>query len=403
MSRPYDLILLGATGFTGRFVAQYLLKTYGWGGDLKWAIAGRNLGKLHRLRDELGQSDLPYFVADSLDPTSLDQMTAQAKVLCSTVGPFAKYGSEVVASCVRQGTHYCDITGEIQWIKRMIDAHHQEAEAKKLRIVHCCGFDSIPSDLGVFWLQKQAKERTGQYCRHIKTGLKAAKGGFSGGTITSLTSVVEEAYQDKSLFGLLNDPYGLNPDGQKEGPDRRDLREVVYDEDFKSWICPFVMAPINTKVVRRGHALRDYPYGRDFRYEEVSLTGDGLGGKIKGYAIGTVLGLFYKAKPGSFSKWMLDKITPDPGQGPSPKSLENGFWVYDQVGILPDGEILRSRISTDYDPGYGSTSRMLGESAVCLAQDELPENYGMQTPASAMGDKLLTRLQEKAEVKFRMK
>jgi len=403
MSRPYDLILLGATGFTGQFVAQYLLDAYGFGQDLKWALAGRNLDKLHRLRDELGQPDLPLLVADSTDPAALDSITAQTRVLCTTVGPFARYGSETVASCVRQGTHYCDITGEVQWIKRMIDTHHDEAEAKKLRIVHCCGFDSIPSDMGVFWLQKEALERTGQYCRHIKTGLKAAKGGFSGGTISSLANVLAEAEEDKRIYGLLNDPYGLNPEDKKEGPDQRDLREVVYEEDFRSWACPFIMAPINTKIVRRGHALRDYPYGKNFRYEELMLTGKGLGGRLKSNLIRIGLGLFYGAKPGSLLRRILDRMAPQPGQGPSAQSRKDGFWVYDQVGILPDGQILRSRISTDYDPGYGSTSRMLGEAAVCLAKDELPEHYGVITPSVAMGEPLMTRLQQKAEVKFRIR
>lgn len=401
--RPYELVVLGATGFTGRLVAEYLLKKYGVGDSLRWAMAGRNQEKLERVRAELGNQNIPLEVADTLDAASLDALTQKTRVVCTTVGPYATYGSEVVASCVRSGTHYCDLTGEVPWIRRMIDAHHDEAFAKKLKIVHCCGFDSIPSDMGVFWLQKQAQEHYQTYCRHIKTGVKAAKGGFSGGTIASLTNVLAEAEADKSIYGILFNPYSLNPEGEREGPDQSDLRTVTYDEDFGSWTCPFVMAAINTKIVRRGHALRRYPYGKDFRYEEVTLTGRGTSGRLKGWLTSLPLGILMKAKPGSSAKRLLDWFAPKPGQGPDKKARESGFWVYDQVGILPDGTRLKSRIKGDRDPGYGSTSKMLAEAAVCLAQDELSDTYGSLTPASAMGDALLERIQVNAGVELRFR
>lgn len=401
--RPYDVIVMGATGFTGFLVAEYLLKTYGVGQGLHWAMAGRNVDKLERKRAELGHEAIPLIQANSFDAESLDQMTRQTKVLCSTVGPYAKYGSETVASCVRSGTHYCDLTGEVQWIRRMIDAHHESAGAKKLKITHCCGFDSIPSDMGVFWLQKQAKAQTGMYCQHIKTGVKGASGGFSGGTIASLLNVIDEAQQDRSLYKVLFNPYGLNPAGDQEGPDQSDLRSVQYDPHFGSWVCPFVMASINTRVVRRGHALRGYPYTRNFRYEEVTLNGDGFSGKVKGYLTSIPLGMLASAKKGTLARWAVNRFFPKPGEGPSKEKRENGFWVYDQIGLLPDGRLIKARLKGDRDPGYGSTSKMLAEAAVCLAQDNLSDQYGVLTPASAMGQPLLERLFQKAGLTFSMK
>ena len=403
MSRPYHIILLGATGFTGRLVAEYLLQAYGADGDLKWAMAGRDRAKLERVRKELTEQDIPLLVADARDPASLDDLTRQAKVLCTTVGPYAKYGSEVVASCVRMGAHYCDLSGEVPWMRRMIDAHHAAAAEKQLRIVHSCGFDSIPSEMGVHYLQQQAKARTGTYCTEIKTGLKGASGGISGGTIASLTNVLAEAEQDRRIYKILFNPYSLNPEDQQDGTDDPDLRTVAYDADFGSWKCPYVMAGINTRIVRRSQALLGRPYGADFRYSECMLTGDGLGGRLKAYATSLPLAILMKAKPGSFAKKLVDRFLPDPGEGPSAKERENGFWVYDLVGRLPDGQLLRARVKGDRDPGYGSTSKMLAEAAVCLAKDELPACYGVITPAAAMGEKLLPRLQERAGLTFRLR
>lgn len=401
--RPYDVVVMGATGFTGFLVAEYLQKTYGVGQSLRWAMAGRNLDKLRQKRAALGNEAIPLIQADSFDAESLDRLTSQTRVLCTTVGPYAKYGSEAVASCVRSQTHYCDLTGEVQWIRRMIDAHHEAAAARKIKITHCCGFDSIPSDMGVFWLQKQAKELTGMYCQHIKTGVKAAKGGFSGGTVASLLNVMDEAQEDRRLYKVLFHPYSLNPSDQQEGPDGGDLRAVEYDAHFGSWVCPFIMASINTRVVRRGHALLDYPYGKDFRYDEVTLTGDGFSGRVKGYLTSIPLGVLSSARKGTLARRLVNQFLPRPGEGPSRETRENGFWVYDQVGVLKDGRIIKSRLKGDRDPGYGSTSKMLAEAAICLAQDDLPEQYGVLTPATAMGQALLDRLLQKAGLTFSIK
>ncbi|NRB65253.1 MAG: saccharopine dehydrogenase NADP-binding domain-containing protein, partial [Saprospiraceae bacterium] len=370
-NRKYDVVILGATGFTGRLVAEYLLKTYGVDADLQWAMAGRSGDKLATIRKALGNDDIPTLVADTKDAASLDQLASQTKVVCTTVGPYAKYGSEVVAACVRQGTHYCDLAGEVHWIRRMIDTHHEAASAKNLKIVHCCGYDSIPSDMGVYWLQKQVKENYGAHCQTIKSGVKASKGGLSGGTVYSMTNILAEAQKDKSIYGTLINPYGLNPEGEREGPDGRDLATIQYDSDFKSWTCPFMMAAINTKVVRRGHAVQGYPYGKSFSYSEVTLTGDGFSGRMKGVLTTLPLGVLMKAKPGSFAKRLVDRFAPKPGQGPDQEARETGFWVFDQVGILPDGTRVRARLKGDRDPGNGSTSKMLGEAAVCLAKDNL--------------------------------
>ena len=290
-NKPYDFIIWGASGFTGRLVAEYLLKEYGIDNQLKWAMAGRNEGKLKSIRNLLGNENIPIVIADSHDEASLKAMAQQTKVICSTVGPYAKYGSELVATCVNEQVDYCDLTGEVQWIRKMIDLHHENAKAKGVKIVHCCGFDSIPSDMGVYFLQKTAKEIFGEYCQQIKLRVKAAKGGPSGGTIASLNNVLEEASKDPSIFKMLENPYGLNPIGQQSGKDENDLMEIEYDKDFGAWIGPFIMAAINTRVVRRSHALADFPYGKDFRYDEATLCGKGLSGKIKAKMLSSVIGV----------------------------------------------------------------------------------------------------------------
>ncbi|MFK7935122.1 MAG: trans-acting enoyl reductase family protein, partial [Saprospiraceae bacterium] len=369
--RKYDVVIFGATGFTGRLVAEYLLEQYSVGGDLKWAMAGRSAEKLQKIQNEIGAEDVDTIIADSKDRASLDAMTAQTKVICTTVGPYAMYGSDLVASCIENGTHYCDLTGEVQWIRRMIDQHHDAAVAQKVKIVNSCGFDSIPSDMGVFYLQKEAKERFGEPCQKIKFRLKAAKGGFSGGTVASLNYVLEEAAQDKSIFDILENPYSLAPAGERQGVAQDDAMVAGFDEDLQAHTAPFVMAPINTKVVRRSNALLGYPYGKDFQYDEKMLSGKGISGKLTANVIAGGMGLVMGAKPGSLFKKVIDRFTPDPGEGPSKKERENGFFSIILIGKTKDGRIIRGRVKGKRDPGYGCTSRMLAESAVSLAKDKL--------------------------------
>ncbi len=401
-TQPYDLILYGATGFTGRLVAEYLLQQYGLSGSLRWAIAGRNQQKLEEVRSQLGAEALPIVIADSLDKPSLVALAQQTRVVCTTVGPYAKYGSLLVEACAQNGTNYCDLCGEVQWMRRMIDQHHETAKANGAKIVHCCGFDSIPSDMGVYFLQKEAKTRTGAYCSQAKMRVKGASGGFSGGTYASLSNVLVEAEKDPSIFKVLLDPYGLNPQGERRGPDQVDLNKVAFDEDFQAWISPFVMATINTKVVRRSQALLGYPYGKDWRYDEATFNGSGFGNKITAHLMAFFINAINSAKPNSWFKKLLDRIFPKPGEGPSEAVREKGFFYLLFLGKFANGTQIKVKVIGDKDPGYGSTSKMLAESAVCLAKDrdQLPALEGVLTPSTAMGEALLQRLVKNAGLSF---
>ncbi len=404
-NREFDLVVWGATGFTGLLVAEYLLSRYGTGDSLRWAIAGRDAGKLAAVKESLGAGaeSLETIIADSFDESKLQAMTARATVVISTVGPYAKYGSPLVAACVRAGTHYCDLAGEAQWIRQMIDTHHVEAAQTGARIVHCCGFDSVPMDIGVWFLQREAKKRHGHYCESINMFVKATKGGASGGTIASMLNLIRESRADRSIAKILVDPYALNPAGERSGPDGRDQQNARYDKAASSWTAPFVMAGINTKVVRRSHALMGFPYGRDFRYREAILTGAGIGGRLKANLVTIGLGAFILLASYKPTRNFLERfVLPKPGDGPDETQRATGFFNLRQFGRLPDGTIVRTRITGDRDPGYGSTSKMLSECAVCLAQDYLDTGGGIWTPAAAMGDALLQRLRKNAGLSFEM-
>jgi len=401
--RPYDVIVYGATGFTGKLVAAYLAHQYGVGRGLQWAIAGRSEAKLDAVRKELGgeAAGLDILVADSTDEPALVSLAHKTRVVLSTVGPYALYGSSLVAACVEAGTDYCDLAGEVQWIRKMIDTHNDTAARTGARIVHCCGFDSIPSDIGVWFLQNEAQERYGAFCSSIALYVKATKGTASGGTLASMTNIIEEAKKDRSIARLIADPYTLNPEGTREGPDDYDQREVIYDDDTECWTAPFVMGAVNMRVVRRSNAIADFPYGREFRYRESMLTGRGLAGRMKGLTF--TLGLGAMVLGTSFAptrKFLQRFVLPKPGEGPSPELQKDGFFNLLQIGKLPDGQVLRARITGDQDPGYGSTSKMLAESAICLAQDGLTTDGGVWTPATAMGSALLARLRENAGLTF---
>ena len=401
MSKTYDVILWGASGFTGRLVAEYLLKQYGTGNDLAWAMAGRNQGKLEKIRTELGDENIPLVIADSHDRESLEAMVKQTKVVCTTVGPYALYGNLLLEVCVENSVDYCDLTGEVQWMRRTIDAHHEKAKENKVKIVHCCGFDSIPSDMGVFFLQQEAQKQWQAYAQEIKYRLMGAKGGPSGGTIASLDNVAIEAQNDPKLMEeVILHPYGLNPRGEQLGKDVPDLRNSMYDEDFEAWIAPFVMAVINTKVVHRSHALNRFPYGKNFTYEEATHLGPGFANRIKASITATITDALFS--PGSMLKKVIDLFLPNPGDGPSEKQRETGFFKIILLGKSADGKTLKVKVKGDRDPGYGSTSKMLAESAVCLAKDRenLPENFGVITPSTAMGEHLLNRLQENSGLTF---
>ena len=398
-SKEFDIIIWGASGFTGRLVVTHLFKNYGVNNDLKWAMAGRNKKKLKQVRFSAADNSVPIIIADSNDEVSLKEMIIRTKVICTTVGPYATYGDKLVSLCVNQGTDYCDLSGEVQWMRKMIDQYHEIAKNNGVKIVHTCGFDSIPSDMGVYFTQRELQAQMGQPANKIEMRVAGISGGISGGTYASLTKVMEQAFFDKEVYKVLTNPYGLNPKGKIEGNDTRDLNSIIYDDVSKSWIGPFVMAGINTKVVRRSNALSGYAYGKDFRYDEATICGKGLKGRIKGYLMAIPL-LMMTAKPKSFLKKIIDKILPKPGEGPKKEKREKGFYNLKFYATLKDGSRVLVKVTGDMDPGYGSTSKMLGEAAVCLAKDNLSNISGVLTPSIAMGDFLLKRLENRAGLTF---
>ena len=393
--REFDIIIWGASGFTGRLVAEYLFQNYSHD-QLNWAIAGRDNKKLIGIRDKYLDENIPIIIADSFDEVSLIKMTERAKVICTTVGPYAKYGSLLVKSCVKSKTHYCDLAGEAQWIRKMIDLYHETARDNQIRIVNSCGFDSIPSDLGVYYIHKKNSKKN----LSISMRVTGAKGTYSGGTYASMQNIIKEAYKDREIRKSLTNPYGLNPNGQQAGLDKRDIRSVKYDKKIKSWISPFLMAGINTRIVRRSNALSNFSYGKKFQYDEAVMTGTGLKGRLNGIILSVPL-IFLAAKPGSFFNKIFNTISPKPGEGPSKKERENGYFSFRFFVFEEKGDKSIFKVTGDRDPGYGSTSKMLAESAVCLAKDKLDNKYGVLTPSFAMGDNILNRLVSKAGLTFK--
>lgn len=401
---------MGATGFTGELVSEYLVRHHlgrhrSLGPPLRIALAGRSKDKLARVRDRLAAVDpqagsLPVIVADSHDGPALEALAARTEVVCSTVGPYAQHGEALVAACVTHGTDYCDLTGEPQFIRRNVDAHHAEARRTGARIVHSCGFDSIPSDLGTLMLQEHAIAEAGGPCASVKFAIVGGSGAFSGGTIASMLNLIEEASESRATRKILGHPYGLNPEGERSGPDGSDLKSAKYDEDLDAWIAPFVMAAINTRVVRRSNALSGYAYGRDFRYAEMMVTGKGLAGAVRAGALTAGMGGFLALASVGLSRRLLARtVLPKPGEGPDRAKREAGYFVARLVGLAPGGDQkrrLEARVKGEQDPGYGETAKMLGESAVCLALDgaQLEAGGGILTPASCMGMTLVARLRD---------
>lgn len=403
--RKFDIIVQGATGFTGTLVAAYLLRQYGANGNLRWALAGRSEAKLRQVRDGLGAGagELELIVADSFDKAALSELAAQTRVVLTTVGPYALYGSDLVEACVNAGTHYCDLAGEVQWIRKMIDQHHAKACETGAKIVHCCGFDSVPMDIGVWSLQESVHEKYGKYCTSISMMVRATKGTASGGTLASMMNLIKESREDRAIARTLIDPYSLNPEGERQGPDERDQKSVIYRDDAGSWTAPFVMAGVNTKVVRRSHALAAYPYGKEFRYDESVMTGRGFSGWMKGTLMTLGLGaIVFLASFTPTRKLLQRYVLAKPGEGPDEEMQKTGFFKLVQIGKLADGTTVRGTVSGDQDPGYGSTSKMLSECAVCLAKDDLEIGGGVLTPASAMARPLLKRLRENAGLIFEL-
>jgi short subunit dehydrogenase-like uncharacterized protein len=408
MSKPvFDVVVFGATSFVGQILCSYLALRYGnhAKSELSWAAAGRSDSKLRALRDSLGPSasKLTLIQADSNDEAALRALCAQARVVVTTVGPYALYGETLVKVCAETGTDYCDLTGETPWIKRMIETYEATAKKSGARIVHCCGFDSIPSDLGVWFLQQQAKQKFGKPCSQIKMRVKAMRGSASGGTVASLMNVVREAVSDPALRKMLANPYALCPPSYAQTVRQPSVKGAVYDHDFDAWSAPFVMAAINTRIVFRSNALLAQAYGKAFTYEEAMLTGRGLPGRMAALGLTAGLGGFTVAAALPPSRWFLQKfVVPAPGEGPSPQAQEKGFYDLRFLGTTDDGKQVRIKVTGDRDPGYGSTGKMLGQAAACLAQDisKTRKAGGFWTPASIFGDKLIDRLQAHAGLQF---
>jgi short subunit dehydrogenase-like uncharacterized protein len=404
----FDIVVWGATGFTGRLAAEKLAARIGNRGDLRWAIGGRNQAKLEAVRAGLGPAaaDIPIITGDSHDMASLEALAARTRVVCSTVGPYAMYGSELVGACVRAGTHYCDLAAEAHWIRKMMDAHETEAAETGARIVHACGMDSIPSDLGVYLLQQRTKQLYGKPCSRVKMRVTELRGGFSGGTAASLLHGTESGRKDSSIGRAMSEPYYLAPEGHRHGPDEPDNMmsvKVEYDEDLQTWTKPFFMGPMNTKIVRRTNALLGYPYGEDFCYDEARVVADGLSGRIKAKAEAMGYVAFVASVAIPPTRWLLKKyVLPGSGEGPDRETRESGHWKIVLIGKMDDGTTVRTLVGGEGDPATDSTSRMLIESALCLAQDgeKIPVGGGSWTPAAAMGDLLLDRLTSHAGMSF---
>ena len=402
---PCDVVVFGATSFVGQILTRYLFDEFGLDGELRWAAAGRSLPKLEEVRGSLGRGagKLPLLQADAGDEASLRKLCRGARVVVSTVGPYALYGETLVRVCAETGTDYCDLTGEVQWMRRMIHKYETIAQASGARIVHNCGFDSIPSDLGVHHLQRQSQARFGQPCTTVKMRVRSMRGGFSGGTVASLLNVLAEVKADPGLRKELADPYSICPPRSGARVRQPNVGLSEYDPDFDAWIAPFVMSAINTRVVHRTNALRHAAYGAQFRYDEAVLMGRGLRGRLAATAAGAGLGAFIVAGSlGPVRSLLEHYVLPAPGEGPSPEAQRTGGFDLRFHGRTATGQCLRTRVTGDRDPGYGSTAKMLGQAAACLAND-IPKSDtagGFWTPAAIFGDHIIKRLQQRAGVQF---
>lgn len=378
-AREFDIIVYGASGFTGRLVAEYLVARK----VPRWAMAGRSVAKLAEVRDLIGApADTPLIEADSSAPQSLTDMCKRTRVVITTVGPYQLYGPALVKACAETGTDYVDLCGEPAWMREMIDTHSDAAKASGARIVFSCGFDSIPFDLGVWFLQQEAIRRHGKPAPRVKGRVRKMQGGASGGTIASLTETMKAAARNPSIISLLKSSFALTPGF--EGPSQPSGLVPEYDRATGTWTAPFVMAPINTKNVHRTNFLLGHPYGADFVYDEMIMTTIGDAGRAMAEAIA-------KANPFGESKLK-------PGEGPSKDERENGFYDILFVGEYPDETEVRASVKGDRDPGYGSTSKMIAESALTLLETE--SGGGIFTAGALMAGPLLKRLQANAGLTF---
>ncbi|MEQ1818338.1 MAG: saccharopine dehydrogenase NADP-binding domain-containing protein [Terricaulis sp.] len=401
-AQEFDLVVYGATGFTGKLVAEHLMRVYGAEGELRWALAGRDEEKLKFVRNDIGASyKLPIIVAGATDSNALDALAHRARVVITTVGPYQRYGEGLLAACAKAGTDYVDLCGEPNWMAAMIAKYEKTAQESGARIVFSCGFDSIPFDCGVWFLQQEAKARFGQPLRDVRGRVRKMKGTFSGGTMASMLATLEAVKREPALATSMTDPFLLSPERLTPQPNG-DV--VTEDADINSWAAPFVMASINTKNVHRTNALAKYPYGRDFTYSEMMATGGGPKGKQRAKSAQSASNTQRALLGFAPTRMLLTQFAlPKPGEGPDKEARETGMYDVLYVGTAADGRTLRASVYGDKDPGYGSTSKMISEAALVLKDTSRQTTPGgIWTPAAAMGDALVARLQEKAGLSFKL-
>ena len=382
----FDFVIYGATGFTGKLVVEYALKKYS-DDEISWAIAGRNLNKLNDLKDKLNLPDkVGIFEVDSEDQSSIDVLVENTKCVLTTVGPYQLYGDKIIRTCISSGTDYVDLCGEPGWMHKIINECSNDASKSGARVIFSCGFDSIPFDLGVLFVQEKTMEKLSRYAPSVRGRVRAMNGEFSGGTAASMKATMASLSQNPELLNVLINPHALCEGFQ--GIQQEDDTKPKYDEDLQTWVAPFFMAPINTKNIHRSNALMGHKYGESFMYNEMWISGPGDEGKA-------IADMIAGTNP------IAGDDAPKPGEGPSREKRENGN--YDILFCADvDEEIIKASVTGDMDPGYGSTSKMITESAICLIKDVPDLEGGIYTPASSLGTKLIRRLEANAGLKFKI-
>lgn len=399
----YDIVLWGATGFTGRQAARYLHEQYGRKGLIRWAIAGRSRASLEAIREQIGTPQLDLFIVPGSDAAAAEILAKSTKVVCATVAPAAQHATEMVQACVRNGTDYCDLSGELHWIRIMMDKYDAAAQASGARILNACGFDSIPSDLGVQFMQEKAHREFGEYCHYIKNCFEQGHIAISGGSYASGLGVMAAAAKDPQYASIIFDPNSLNPRDRMRGAANPELDGVEFDPDFNQYVMAFPFGGINTRIVRRSHALMNFQYGDDFIYDEQQLAGTGLVAKARAQLEVVFMKWFMGGNPDSRITRLLQSLGPKPGDGPADEQISTyGPFSFRMIGKTPSGKILRAYVFSNWDPGHGGTSAMLCDTAYCLAmeRDKTGRYGGFTTTSVALGTVLRDRLQNFAGIEF---